>query len=397
MQDIVIDKPYRFFGPHHGRLWAWLIGRYLPRYLDRAFGIESVACRDVQLLRASIEAGHGIILAPNHSRPADPFVVGMLGRSVGSLFFTLASWHLFMQSRWRTWLIRRAGAFSIYREGVDRAAVNAAVDILEFARRPLVIFPEGAISRANEKLNNLQEGVAFIARSAARKRAKVGGRVVVHPVAIRYVFGGDLDATVGPVLDEIERRLAWRIQSELPIVDRIYRLGSALLALKEIEYIGQPQSGPIDQRLEGLINHVLAPLEQQWVQGRSAGSVIGRVKRLRAAILPDMIEDKIADDDHQRRWRQLADLYLAQQLSNYPPDYVRSRPSADRLLETVERFEEDLTDEVRVHRPFEVVVRVGEAIEVEPKRERGGDGDPLMQTIEAQLTGMITELSGETS
>ncbi len=39
----------------------------------------------------------------------------------------------------------------------------------------------------------------------------------------------------------------------------------------------------------------------------------------------------------------------------------------------VERFEDDLTDQTRVHRPLSAVVQVDEAIEVSPQRERGGD------------------------
>jgi 1-acyl-sn-glycerol-3-phosphate acyltransferase len=56
------------------------------------------------------------------------------------------------------------------------------------AERPLVIFPEGVISRHNDKLNNLMEGTALMARGAAKQRASANppGKVVVHPVAIRY-------------------------------------------------------------------------------------------------------------------------------------------------------------------------------------------------------------------
>ena len=84
----------------------------------------------------------------------------------------MASWHLFMQSWLQTFLLRKAGTFSVYREGMDRTALNMAIDILVDSRRPLVIFPEGIISRTNDRLNPLLEGTAFIARSAAKKRAK---------------------------------------------------------------------------------------------------------------------------------------------------------------------------------------------------------------------------------
>src|SRR5262249_22824675 len=218
----------------------------------------------------------------------------------------------------------------------------------------------------------LQEGVAFIARSAARQRAKATppGKVVIHPVALRYYFEGDLVAKVTPVLDEIETRLSWRPQRELPLVERIYKVGEALLSLKEIEYLGRAQLGTIPERLPALIDHLLVPLEVEWLGGHRQLSVVERVKQLRLAIVPDLVAREITEEERVRRWRQLADIYLAQQLALYPGDYLGARATPERLLETVERFEEDLTDEARVHRPLRVVIQVGPAIEVSPARDK---------------------------
>jgi hypothetical protein len=173
----------------------------------------------------------------------------------------------------------------------------------------------------------------------------------------------------------------------------VARLGLALLSLKEVEYFGAPQSGTVAQRLSALIDHLLAPLEKEWLPGRASGgqNVVARVKRLRAAILPDMVAREVDEAERQRRWRQLADCYLAQQLSFYPPDYLRDQPSAERLLETVERYEEDLTDDCRAYPPMVAVARVGPAIAVSPERQRGGD-DPLLASIDEQLRGMIASI-----
>ena len=91
----------------------------------------------------------------------------------------------------------------------------------------------------------------------------------------------------------------------------------------------------------------------------------------------------------QRRWRHLADLYLAQQLSLYPPDYLAADPTPERFLETIERFEEDLTDVAQIHTPMRAVVEVGQAIEVSPERTRSIEGDPLMLSIREQLEAML--------
>jgi 1-acyl-sn-glycerol-3-phosphate acyltransferase len=390
MQNIIIDKPYVFVPPYRGRWWPWLLQRLVRRHLRRTYGVMSVECGGTDKLRTSLAAGHGILLAPNHCRPCDPEVIQEMSRQAGILPFIMASWHLFMQSRMQTFLLRRVGAFSIYREGMDRAALNTAVDILAEAARPLLIFPEGVVTRTNDRLNPLLEGTAFIARAAAKKRAKatLPGQVVIHPVALRYQYGGDVRQTVEPVLTEIERRLSWRPQKHLSLEERIAKVGQSLLALKEIEYLGHAQTGTIGERLELLIDALLVPMEKEWLKGERDTHVVGRVKKLRTAILPDMIQGDLPEPERARRWIQLADMYLAQQLSCYPPDYLAAKPTPQRLLETVERYEEDLTDRCRTHAPLHVTVTIGDAIVVGTARERVGE-DPVLVEVERQLQQML--------
>jgi hypothetical protein len=241
-------------------------------------------------------------------------------------------------------------------------------------------------------------GVPFIARAAAKKRAKSGSdgkRVVVLPTAIKYLFKGDLNSEIEPILEEIEARLSWRKQRGLSLLNRVYRLGGSLLTLKEMEFFGESGSGDLTSRLQRLIDHLLQPLEEQWVGGRAEESVIHRVKNLRKAILPAMIEGDLSQDEWQSRSDQLADMYLAQQLSLYPPKYIASSPTVDRLLETVDKFLENLTGEERPHPPITAVVQVGEAIDVDPRTRRGQDGDSLLAAIEGQLGKMLSELASE--
>jgi 1-acyl-sn-glycerol-3-phosphate acyltransferase len=399
MHNIIIEEPYQFIPPHESRFWRPLMLRYIPRHLRRCHGITQIECRGLEHLQRSIDAGHGVLLTPNHSRPADPMTLGVLSQQAHAPLFIMASWHVFKQDWLQTFVVRHMGAFSVYREGMDKAAVSTAIDILSQARRPLTIFPEGVITRSNDRLLNMMEGTSFIARAAAKKRAKTdeGGKVVVHPVAMKYLYRGDIHETVDAVLNTIEQRLSWRSQNDLSNIERLRKVGAALLSLKETEYMGRPQNGELEERLAGLIDHLLVPLEDEWLEGRREDDTVMRVKNLRTAVLRDMVAGEVDESERDRRWRQLADMYLAQQLSFYSPGYIRDFPSADRYLETVDRFEEDLTDKTRVHRPVEVVIQVGEPIEVSPKRDRSADGDPLMNTIREQLQGMLDELSHEST
>lgn len=397
MQNIVIDKPYQFVPPRHSDLWPILLRSYLPKYLRESHGIETYDFRGLDHLKSSLAAGHGVMLAPNHCRPCDPMVIGQMTATLGQPIYIMASWHLFMQGWFMAWLLPRIGVFSVYREGLDREALKCAVQILVDARRPLVVFAEGAISRTNDRLNHLMEGTVFMARNAAKQRASQNppGKVVIHPVAIRYFFEGDLEKSLTLVLEEIEKRLSWRPRSDQPLVDRIIRVGDALLTLKEMEYFGKAQTGALAERMAVLIDHILVPLEKEWLKGKREGDVISRVKSLRTAILPDMVAGEIDEAERARRWAYLSDLYLAQQLYFYPPDYFTGQPTREQLLETVERYEEDLTDEVRVHRPLRVVVEVGEALEVSTQRERDVETDPLMVKLRGELEAMLARLKAE--
>jgi hypothetical protein len=162
-----------------------------------------------------------------------------------------------------------------------------------------------------------------------------------------------------------------------------------LLALKEIEYFGVAQSGRTQERLARLLDHLLEPLEREWTGGRKETDSMTRIKRLRTAIVPDIIQGELDEPERARRWRQLADLYVAQQLHCYSGDYLADAPPPERLLETVERYEEDLTDRARPHPPMHAVISVGEAIEATLTRDRSADSDPIANELRRQLELML--------
>jgi hypothetical protein len=309
----------------------------------------------------------------------------------------MASWHLFHQGKFIPWAIQKMGAFSVYREGVDRQSLDTAVDILAEAKRPLVLFPEGAVFRSNDKLQALLDGVSFIARTAAKKRAKDNPdrKVVVHPIALKYLFHGNIHEALHPILTDIEHRLTWDVVRDQCLIKRIQNVGLGLLCLKEIEHLGRPQHGTITERQERLIDHLLHPVEQKWIGRTQHGAIIPRIKALRMKIIPDMIQGTIEATDRASRWKELANLYLAQQVASYPPDYLDTPVTVTRLLETVERFEEDLTDRNRPAKNLEVVIEVGDAIEVSTERPPKGVDDPLMSRIRTDLEAMLGKLSNE--
>jgi hypothetical protein len=140
--------------------------------------------------------------------------------------------------------------------------------------------------------------------------------------------------------------------------------------------------------LARLIDHLLAPLEIEWCASRHDGDPMVRVKRLRAAILPDMVAGELPEAERAERWRHLTELYLVQQLHCYSGDPLADA-TAEHLLETLERYEEDLTDVARPHFPIRAVITVGDAIEVSPNRERSGEGDPVTLALRQQMEQLL--------
>ena len=327
-----------------------------------------------------------MVVASNHCRPCDPLVLDTLAREVGRPFNTIASWHLFKAGKIQRFILPRIGTFSVFREGMDRESLKCSIDIVSGAVRPLSIFAEGIVSRSNDRLLQFLDGPSFIARSAAKRRGD--GRVVIHPVFIRYFFDGDLEKSLAPVLESIERRISWQPQTGVPLVGRVRKLGLALLAIREIEYLGAAGHGSPEERLRTLIDGIMEPLEARWCGGRGDGDAMARVKRLRAAVVPVLTKGGLTESAVAECWRHLADVYLVQQLHCYPPDYLDD-PTPERVLETVESFEEDLTDVARPHAPLRAVITVGDAIAVPAGRDRSDPGDPVSVMLRASMENLL--------
>lgn len=392
MQPMVSEEPYRFIPPVHGKFWPRLLTYVVPTFVDRAYGVADVEFRGVGHVRDSIAKGRAVVLAPNHCRPADPLVVGMLIRETGSRMYAMATSNLFRESALQRFFLRRCGAFSVYREGFDRASTKEAIANLAAGDRFLLLFPEGIVARTNDRVLPLLEGTGFIAAQAAKRR---GEPVAVHPTAIRYFFQGDdaaLAATMRPVVEKMEERFVIHTNTSLRLRERIERLDSLLVAVKEIEYFGRSQTGDVAARRADLVERLLGPLEQEWNAGRTDDRMALRLKKLRSTILADMVAGRVDEAERRRRWRHLQRIYDAQRVSNHPPQFYGPETPRERLLETLERLEEDAYDKSTIHRPWKAVVQFGAAIEINSRR---ADEQLLAEGLRQKIQSMLDELASE--
>ncbi len=406
---VILSRPYHFVPPHRGNLWPTLIQKFrlIDIHLRKKESVIDYELRHAERLTASLRAGHGILLAPNHCRYADPIAMGWLAREVHANFFAMASWHLFNTTAFESFALRRMGAFSINREGNDRQAIETAISILATAERPLVLFPEGTTNRTNDLLKPLLDGVSFIARAAAKKREKVGdGKIVMHPVAIKYLCLGDAWQWADDQLRNLEVALSWQAappsRNSVALLSRLMRVSEAYLALKEIEHVGKASAGDLRPRRDALIEFLLSRSEARYqLKPSSDEGIRERVRKIRTAVTSAFFsrDNQTAEFTDRDAAVYLADAEaadLAQFLLSFPDEYLTPGQITDtRIVETIQRIQEAIYGKAKETMPMKVIIEVDEAIEVSSQRGPRGQPDPLLCQLEERLRTMLAALSNE--
>ncbi|MCD0458389.1 1-acyl-sn-glycerol-3-phosphate acyltransferase [Roseiconus lacunae] len=406
---VVFDRPYEFVPPIRSTVWPWVIQRLrlYDFYLRRKEGVVDYELRGIEHLKDAVNAEHSILLAPNHCRYADPLVMGWPGRHLGIHVHAMASWHLFNEGKLDAFAIRRMGGFSVFREGNDRKALEAAIEILVDGRRPLIVFPEGTTNRTNDELKPLLDGVAFMARTAAKRRQKLkqdpateatagSGQVVIQPVAIKYLCVEEIDRWAKEQLDRFEMQIGWNRMPDRDLRTRTIQLAEAMLALKETQYYGHSCGGPLPERRDKLIDHILTVTEAEMEIERPSEIVRERVRNLRATASSRFFSDAYDGQAKLdlRRYVESAD--LAQDLSSYPDSYLMEDQATDtRIVETIQRLQETINGKADHTIPLKAVIQFEKPITVETGRPPKGQRDPMMQSLEDSLKSMLSDLSQE--
>lgn len=364
------QKPPRWWPPKLSPFWfrVWRSLRRRQRVVDHQ--LPEVEVRGLQNLQAAIEAGQGILITPNHSGHSDPQVMLTVADEMGMPFYFISAWQVFNQQHWLGKLIlQQHGCFSIDREGTDLKAFRQATEILTTKKHPLVIFPEGEVYHINERITPFRDGAAAIVLSAARRAQR---DLVCLPCGIKYEYIEDPSTSLVELMNRLEAEIFWRPRPDLPLHERIYRFAEAAMALKELEYVGRTSAGPLPDRIDALAEHVLQLLENRYEVNHSDKTVPERVKELRRLALKQLGE--LAEDDAARKPHEhdLDDLFLVLQLFSYPGDYVRERPTIERMAETLDKLEEDMLDvfypSIKGNR--RATVSLGEPIPVEKEKKK---------------------------
>jgi len=364
---------------------------FRDRQRKRVIQISDIQVEGASIVQERLNNGEGVMIMPNHSSHADPYVIYSAADQVGTALHVMATWHVFDDKSWLArWILTKHGCFSVDREANDIGAFRLATSILQEKPEPLVIFPEGEIYHCNGRVTPFREGAAAIAVAAARKSKRP---ITCIPCAIRYNYVDDPTPSLLDTMSELETSIFWRPKTNEPLEKRIYEFAEVLLMVKELEYLKTTQSGRLPDRIASLREHILAEVEQRNEIASSSKSIPERVKAARKTIM----EKELAGDSDTKQAHQLnhdmEDLFLVVQSFSYPGDYVDDHPSIDRMAETIDKFEEDVlqktTADIKAER--RVKVSFGEPVEVSSDRKVKSQTTTITATIEQRVQEMLDQ------
>lgn len=387
-------------------MWVRGTRRIRSRMLLKGQKIDRLDIHGGETLQQLAQANKGVLITPNHAAHYDSNALYVVGDRLNQPLHFMTAWQVFaMSNAFERWAMQRLGCFSIDRESTDRQAFKQAIQILQHESAPLVVFPEGDIYHTTDQVLPFREGAAAIALSAAKRCDR---EIVALPCGMKFWYTEDPTPELKSLMEVLEKRVLLRPAPDLELKPRILRLAGAMLALKEIDYLGEPNSGVLKDRIDTLRNNVIAQLEQRHETGEESESPPVRVKALRQLIISKkegragpLVEGNMSSNERTAFLRQLEhdmdDVFFTMQLYSYDGAYLSGSPSIERIAETIDKFEEDILERplptARGRRRLEV--RFGEPIAIEAQRGRDAVAQ-LTNSLRDNVQAIIDNINEET-
>ena len=376
--------------------WFRLTGPLRRRALQGQ-KIVRVDVQGLDHLKRSLSSNHGVMLTPNHSFHWDSYCLIQAAHDLQMPFYIMTAWQVFAMSKWfERHSMQRCGCFSVDREGADVQSLKIAVDILQNRKHPLLIFPEGDVYHMNDRVTAFRDGAAAIALLAARKSERP---VSIIPVAIKRWYVQDPTTSLLATIEKLEKRLFWKSQPSLPILERILHVASGLLSLKEMEHLRTTQTGSLGERVERLSATLLGTCEARYARKSKHTLIPERVKEVRRAII-EARENAAGSSSKEQELQWSADMdsmFLVTQLYSYPGNYMESNPTLERMAETLDKLEEDAlaASYPTVHADREVLVRFDQPIELPIGKEKRMAPAELTDQLEQRVQSMLDEMNSQ--
>jgi len=396
-----------------------LLQTLLPGLLRWVCGVEAVdiPAEDIGRLRAL--AGERLLLAPNHPTNDDPALLFALAKAAGMPFYYLCCREAFdhLGGLWGA-LIQRLGAYSVVRGTTDRDSFRTTRALLAAPAGKVVIFPEGEMHSQNDTLLPFHAGVvqlAFWALEDLRKAGDTAASVSLLPVGLRYFFTQDMTPAIDDSLRRLERAVrppdAGQEAAPGDPYARMRRVGVQMLEVMEAEY-GlkiKPAGNDLDltprmnalkslllDRAAGLIG-VPLPIESTLPERmRLLINAVYAVTHEEAAAPRSPYQTRVHRQQAARAAPLLADLNRVANWIAVQDNYVRARPTPERMADTLRRLEIEAFGKASLHGPRRALVRVGEPINLGAcydayRADKRGTVARVTHDLEAAVQGLLDE------
>ncbi|MCB1232385.1 MAG: 1-acyl-sn-glycerol-3-phosphate acyltransferase [Verrucomicrobiae bacterium] len=364
------DAPYRFFPARPSlimmSLCRWVNARWSlpgPNHRIRHLLIDGAT----DSVKAIEKRGERILYVPNHSTHSDPQVMTEVQRRLGTPSCFMAAYDVFLRGRINGWVMQRAGAFSVDREGSDRKSMAEALKWLNAGRFGLTIFPEGNVYMTNDRVTPFLEGAAFLALKA-QKDLGDGRPIHVVPVSIKLSHISDVRQQVRERLGALAALAGEPHDDGNDPVEELVRIGRDLLGknLRQRGYLRPDEDiteGHLVEVLRTSVDRIASGLETKiGLEPKNPDDLTDRLRKIRAAI-HQIRSDPEKEAEHRVAASWADEAILAMRILGYANPYVTEKSTLDRFAETVEKLHEDSFG--RWERPFglrDAMVSLGEPI-----------------------------------
>lgn len=401
------DAPYQWFPPRYRPPVAWLMKRLNHAcYLRRVQRVDRVEVLGLETLRAMRRESDRLLLLPNHPTHSDAYILVDLLRQAGVRSLVMCAYDVFLRGRLDSFAMQSLGCFSVDREGSDPKAMKEAMATLERGDFALTIFPEGNVYLQNDLVTPFNEGAAFLALKAFRELCdkNVSCRMLAVPVSIKVSHVTDVRPRLREEIAKLAAALEVELSPDLPPQTALKRIGVAALR-RNLKLRGHDVDLRDDAPLREVIavgaDAVLDRLEAK-LELKNGGDdpPIERVRRVRRAV-HEIRTDPARAADHRAAVSLADEAMIAFRIASYTDGYLLSKPTVDRVAETVEKLHEDIFDRAMPSLgPRRAFVRVNEPIDAAPyaaeKKLRVGV-ERLTRDVEAAVQRGLDTLNAATA
>jgi hypothetical protein len=233
--------------------------------------------------------------------------------------------------------------------------------------------------------------VAAIPLTAARQ----GNRpIVAVPAAIKYEYVEDITPRLAEVMTALEQHILWQPRPHLPLNERLHRFAHGVLAIRELDHLGEVRTGAYGTRLAELCDTIIGRLEKRYGSRARDDDVPSRVTHVRHLLIQRMEALPRAEPRRGDYERELEQLNVVIQLYSYQHDLDTDNATLERQAEMVDKYEEDMLGlpTARIRGTRRAIVAFSEPVAVAKPGTRKADPQPLTDQLERRVQKLLDEL-----